>query len=147
MRSSRLSKLQHKRPSPGKSVLPRFLEFCSNPQARQAVELQQFRCCAPYWRLTDDVCSLEAKMDRPCIASRVEKRNNLARAGIHGGNVRAFPPIAVEACQSKVLDGSRPTVLCCNHMIRFVCHHESFWKKAIFAKISGSNSDLIAQRD
>jgi len=83
-------------------------------------------------------------MERPRIASWIEKLNDFACDGIHGGNVRAFPPVAVEAGQRKVLNGSRPTVLSCNHMIRFMCYHEDFWQEAIFTKVSGSNSDLLA---
>jgi hypothetical protein len=61
-------------------------------------------------------------MNRPSIASRVEKLNDLACVGIHGGDVRAFPPVAVEAGQRKVLEGRGSTVLCGDHMIRFVGH-------------------------
>jgi len=84
-------------------------------------------------------------MNRPSIASRVEKLNDLARLGIHRRDVRAFPPVAVEAGQRKVLDGRGSTVRGCDHMIRLVGHDESFGKKAVFAMVSGSVSELIAQ--
>jgi hypothetical protein len=104
------------------SVLARFPQLLPNPDARGVVELQEFRCRAPDWRLTYDAHTLEAEMSRPNIASRVEKPNDLACVGIHRGDVRAFPPIAVEAGQRKVFDGGGSTVLRCNYMIRFVCH-------------------------
>jgi hypothetical protein len=104
------------------SVPARFPQFFSNSNARGAVELQQFRCRPSDGRQTDDAHSLEAKMNRPSIASRVEKLHNPARVGIHGGNVRAFPPVAVEAGQRKVLDGRGSTVLSCDDMIGFVGH-------------------------
>jgi hypothetical protein len=84
-------------------------------------------------------------MNRPIIASGVEKRNDRVCVGIDGRDVGAFAPVAVEAGQSEVLEGRGPTVLCCNHMIRFVSHEKSFRKKAVFAMVSGSLSDLIAQ--
>jgi hypothetical protein len=54
------------------SVLARFPQFFSNPNARGAIELQQLRCRAPNWRSTDNAHTLEAEMNRPSIASRVE---------------------------------------------------------------------------
>jgi hypothetical protein len=83
-------------------------------------------------------------MDRPSIASWVEKLNDPACVGIHGGEVRSFPPVAVETGQRKVLDGREAAVLYCDHMIRLVCHDQSFGKQAVFAMVSGSVSDLIA---
>jgi hypothetical protein len=126
-------------------VLARFSQFFSNPDARGAVELQQFRCRPPDWRSTDDAYTFEAKVNRASVASRVEKRYDLACVGIHGGDVRAFAPVAVEAGQRKVFHGRRSTVLCCDHMIRLVCHDESFGKQAVFAMVSGSVADLIAK--
>jgi len=104
------------------SVLACFSQFFSNPDARGAVELQQFRRRASAWRSTDDKGSLKAKMNRPSITSRVEKLNDLAGVRIHGGDVRAFPAVAVEAGQRKVFHGCGATVLCCDHMIGLVCH-------------------------
>lgn len=84
-------------------------------------------------------------MHQPNITPRVEKLNDLARVGIHGGNVRAFPPVAVETGEGKIFHDRGPTVLGGNHMIWFVRHQESFRKQAVFAMVFGSGSDLIAQ--
>jgi len=104
------------------SIQAHFPQFFSNPDARGAVELQQFRCRAPDRRPANDACSLEAKRNQPIIAPWVEKLHNRAGVGINGGDVRAFPPVAVEAGQPQVLDGGGSTVLRCDDMIRFVCH-------------------------
>jgi hypothetical protein len=83
-------------------------------------------------------------MNGPRISSRIEKRYDLTCVRIHRGNVGAFPPVAVETGQRKVLEGGGAPALCSDHMIGFVCHDESFREKAVFAMISGSVSDLIA---
>jgi hypothetical protein len=65
----------------------------------------------------DEFCSCPGEMIAPSVLAWVEKPDEFTSGGIVSGDVRTFVPVAVQASQGKIVDGSGTSMLARDYVV------------------------------
>ena len=84
------------------------------------MELEQGYCCTPHGRQANDLCSFQGKVFLPHVDTRIEKWGDRTRGKIDSAQIRAFPPIAFEACEGEIAAHGVAAVLARQDMVNMM---------------------------
>ena len=84
------------------------------------IELEQGYCCTPHGRQANDLCSFQGKVFLPHVDTRIEKWGDRTRGKIDSAQIRAFPPIAFEACEGEIAAHGVAAVLARQDMVNMM---------------------------
>ena len=84
------------------------------------IELEQGYRCTTHGRQANDLCFCQCKVFLPHVGTRIEKWGDRTRGRIDSAQIRAFPPIAVEACKGEVPAHGAAAVFARQDMVNMV---------------------------
>jgi hypothetical protein len=84
------------------------------------IELEQGYRCTTHRRQANDLCSFQCKVSLPHVDTRIEKWGDRTRGKIDSAQIRAFPPIAFEACEGEIAAHGVAAVLARQDMVNMM---------------------------
>jgi hypothetical protein len=112
------------------------------------IELAQGYCCTTNGRQANDLCAFQCKVFLPHVDTRIEKRSDRTRGRIDSAQIRAFPPIAVEAREGEVAAHGVAAVFAWQDMVNMMGQGNIIlMEQAVLTLLLRSLSDAPTQRD
>lgn len=112
------------------------------------IELEQGHRCTTHGRQANDLSSFQCKVFLPHVGTRIEQWGDRPRGRIDSAQIRAFPPIAVEARQGKVATHGVATVLAWQDVVNMMGQGDIIlMQQAVLALSLRPLSDAPTQRD
>ena len=112
------------------------------------IELEQGHGCTTYGRQANDLGSCQYKVFLPHVDTRIEQWGDHTRGRIDSAQIRAFSPIAFEACEREVAAHGVATVLARQDMVNMMGQGDIvLMQQTVFAPLLRSLSDAPTQRD
>ena len=123
-----------------------LLRVFSDFHALLGVQVQNRDGCSSDWREPDDHGSLEGKVLRPHLFSRIEQRDHRATLRINARQIRAFFQVASLAGQCEIHQGVVSAVLLGADMIDVVGDIGLFFREsAVFTPLMSAITDQAAE--
>jgi hypothetical protein len=112
------------------------------------IELEQDYCGTTNGRQANDLGSFQCKVFLPHVDTRIEKWGDRTRGSIDSAQIRAFPPIALEAREGKVADHGVAAVFARQDMVNVMGQGNIIlMQQAVLTLLLRPLSDAPPQRD
>ena len=94
-----------------------FDEHLPHCKEIRIVDREHVNCDAANGGSSDEFCSCPREMVAPSVLAWVEKPDEVASCRIMPGDVRTLVPVAVQASQGKIIDGSGAAMLARDYVV------------------------------